>query len=144
MGQGSRIPLPVAVTEREAPPLRTYLTATLCATMAAAVSLLAWTMVPHQDARAAGPRAVATRTAPLNRMIEWDAARDGSPKTWRAGGVTFSLSTRRGQDAPIPVLRLRGPGSETLSFDGQAGLAGAGANFLRANGYTRTPIAPLR
>ena len=129
MDQGSRIPLPIAVTEREASPLRTYLTATLCATMAAAVSLLAWTIVPHQDARAAGPGAAATRTAPLNRMIEWDAARDGSPKTWQTDGVTVSLSERPGQDAPIPVLRLRGPGGETLSFDGQAGLANAGAHF---------------
>ena len=106
------------------------LAATICAGL---IGLLAWIDWPHPVAHAARPAmptpSAATHPAAPNRMIEWLASRDGNPRTYQSGGVTVRLSTRPGEDGPIPVLQLTGPGGETLRFAGQEGLSDASARF---------------
>lgn len=79
-------------------------------------------LVLAEPALAARPAPRTVHAAAANRMIEWDARRDGNPRTWRVGEVTVTLSTRRGESAPVPIITVRAPGLPVFRHEGQEGL----------------------
>ena len=98
----------------------------LASLMLLAAGLLALAAPPASAAPAAN-RGV--RTVPEGRMVEWDTRRDGNPRTWRSGNVTITLSTRRGESAPIPVITVRVPGRPVFRHEGQEGMPNVLARF---------------
>ena len=96
-----------------------------------AIAVLIGTLLTFADlpAASASPAQRGVQVERPNTLIEWDAARDGNPRVWRSGETTITLSTRRGDTGPVPVITVRAPGLPVFRHAGQAGLAEAAARF---------------
>lgn len=99
----------------------------LPALLAAAAGVL--TLILGPSAAAAPPAARSVRVAPPNRMIEWDARRDGNPRAWRSGSTILTLSSRRHGEGVVPVITVRAPGLPVFRHEGQEGMSNASARF---------------
>ena len=104
---------------RRAAPLLARLVAPVAAATALSAGVTLADPAPHSR----------TSAAPAEQMIEWIADRDGSPRTWRSGGLVITLTARQGAEGSAAEVRVESPDGRNLRRLGQENPQYASASF---------------
>lgn len=107
-----------------------------CVVAFAAAQTVAW------PAHAEHARA-ATQIA-LEKFVSWDAQQDGTPRTYRAGGIALTFTAVPEPGKPTDAdLDVTAPDGRTISVPFQAGLDHAAANFAIGSLDPSNPTAQV-
>jgi hypothetical protein len=63
------------------------------------------------------------------KMLSWNAATDGDPKTYTIDGYTLTLSSRGMPDDKVPALHVKAPSGQETEITGAGGVPDVSAQF---------------
>lgn len=86
-------------------------------------------VAPAPEAASPAEPLVPATSIPANKIIDWNAERDGSPAVYAVAGLRITLFSRSTGDIPKPVIRVEAPGMATQEYEGVEGFSTASANF---------------